>query len=160
MSLSTLHFGHYKAVIHDVKLCEMHAVFVDIAWNSGYSPKPWQKGLTVMLKKKQGVILVNKLRVILLMEADFNFANKTIFGHRMMHFAEDRNEIAKECAGSRQHHDNVTTAFHESYESFGSIGRMQQNLLVHSTMASNTDSQSSSSSTSFNHPSGFTTMYL
>jgi hypothetical protein len=101
-SLSTLHFGHYKAVIDEAKLCEMHAVF---AVNSGYSLKRWQKGLTVMLEKKQGVILVNKLRAILLMEADFNFANKTIFGHCMMHCAEERNEIAKECAGSHQHHD-------------------------------------------------------
>jgi hypothetical protein len=95
-------------VIDDKKLCEMHAVFVDIAVNSGYSLKLWQKGLTVMLEKKQGVILVNKLRAILFMEADFNFANKTIFGCCMMHFAKDRNEIAKECAGSCQHHDDMT----------------------------------------------------
>jgi hypothetical protein len=33
-----------------------------------------------MLEKKQGVILLNKLRAILLMEADFSYANKTIFG--------------------------------------------------------------------------------
>jgi hypothetical protein len=39
------------------------------------------------------------------MEADFNFANKTIFGCRMMHFAKERNDIADECAGSCQHHD-------------------------------------------------------
>jgi hypothetical protein len=58
----------------------MHSVFVDIAVNSGFSPKRWQRGLTVMLEKKQGVILLNKLRAILLMEADFNYANKTIFG--------------------------------------------------------------------------------
>ncbi len=43
-----------------------------------------------MLEKKRGVILISKLCAILLMEADFNFANKTIFGWRMMHFAEDR----------------------------------------------------------------------
>jgi hypothetical protein len=61
-----------------------------IAVNSGYSPKRWRKGLTVMLEKKRGVILISKLCAILLMEADFNFANKTIFGWRMMHFAEDR----------------------------------------------------------------------
>jgi hypothetical protein len=73
--------------------------------NLGYSPKRWQKGLTVILEKKQGVILVSKLWVILFMEADFNFANKTVFGHRMMHFAEDRNDIAGECAGSHQHHE-------------------------------------------------------
>jgi hypothetical protein len=34
----------------------------------------------MMLEKKQGVILVNKLHTILLMEADFNYANKTILG--------------------------------------------------------------------------------
>jgi hypothetical protein len=58
-----------------------------------------------MLEKKQGVILVSKLRAILLMEADFNFANKTIFGCRMMHFAKEKNEIADECAGSCQQDD-------------------------------------------------------
>ncbi len=50
--LSTLHFGHYKVVIDDAKLCELHAVFVDIAVNLGYSLKQWQKGLTVMLEQK------------------------------------------------------------------------------------------------------------
>jgi hypothetical protein len=63
-----------------------------------------------MLEKKQWVILVNKLRAILLMEADFNFANKTIFAHCLMHFAEDRNEIAEECAGSCQHNDMTDVA--------------------------------------------------
>jgi hypothetical protein len=44
-SLSSHHFGHYKAVIDNDKLSELHSVFVDIAVNSGYSPKQWQKGL-------------------------------------------------------------------------------------------------------------------
>ena len=34
-----------------------------------------------MLEKVAGVALVNKLRAILLMEADFNYMNKWIFGH-------------------------------------------------------------------------------
>jgi hypothetical protein len=33
-----------------------------------------------MLKKVAGVALVNKLRAILLMEANFNYMNKWIFG--------------------------------------------------------------------------------
>ncbi len=33
------------------------------------------------LEKVAGVALVNKLRAILLMEADFNYMNKWIFGH-------------------------------------------------------------------------------
>ncbi len=35
-----------------------------------------------MLKKVAGVTLVNKLHAILLMEGDFNYMNKWIFGHK------------------------------------------------------------------------------
>ena len=103
-SISTLHFGHYKTAIKNDKLSELHAVSIDIALNSGYSLKRWQKGLTVMLEKKKGVIKVNKLRAILLMEGDLNCANKTIFGKCMMEFAEERNETPEECVGSRRNH--------------------------------------------------------
>ena len=37
-----------------------------------------------MLEKNAGLALVNKLRAILLMEADFNFHNKLLFGSRML----------------------------------------------------------------------------
>jgi hypothetical protein len=96
--------------INNDKLSEMHSVFTDIAMNLGYSPNQWQTGLTVMPKKKQGVILVSKLWAILLMETDSNFDNKTIFGHHMMHFAEDRNDIAGECASGHQHHEAMDVA--------------------------------------------------
>ena len=58
----------------------MHAVFTDIVVTMGFSPTRWQQGLMVMLEKKVGVILVSKLWAILLMEANFNFANKEIYG--------------------------------------------------------------------------------
>jgi hypothetical protein len=103
-SISTLHFGHYKTAIKNDKLSELQAVSINITLNSGYSLKRWQKGLTVMLDKKKGVIKVNKLRVILLMEGDLNCANKTIFGKRMMEFTEEQNEILEECVGSRRNH--------------------------------------------------------
>jgi hypothetical protein len=41
-------------------------------------------GLSVMLEKIFGCSLMTKLRSILLMEADFNAANKTIYGIRML----------------------------------------------------------------------------
>ncbi len=44
----------------------------------------WSRGLSVMIEKMFGCTLVSKLRSILLMEADFNYANKTVFGKRMM----------------------------------------------------------------------------
>ena len=37
-----------------------------------------------MLEKEKGNKLISKLRAILLMEADFNAANKIIFGIRML----------------------------------------------------------------------------
>ena len=55
----------------------------------------WCVGLSVMIEKVPGVIQVDKLRALLFMEADFNFANKLYFGKRMIHAANDK-VIAKE----------------------------------------------------------------
>lgn len=109
-SMSGLHYGHYKAVIENDLLSEMHAVATHLAVNTGFSYPRWQRGLSCMLEKVAGLILVIKLRAILLMEADFNFANKLIFGRRMMWFAEDNKAIPAECYGSRKHHEAIDAA--------------------------------------------------
>ena len=44
----------------------------------------WSQGISVMIEKVAGCSMISKLRSILLMEADFNFANKCIFGVRML----------------------------------------------------------------------------
>jgi hypothetical protein len=67
-SISGVHAGHYKSATH------FYA-------RGGCPPNRWGHGLQVMLEKVAGVALVNKLRPILLMEADFNYMNKWIFGH-------------------------------------------------------------------------------
>jgi hypothetical protein len=54
--------------------------------------------------EEKGVIIVDELRAILLMEADFNFGNKIIFGQCMMFAAEDHDEVADECFGSRRNY--------------------------------------------------------
>jgi len=59
----------------------------------------------VMLEKKPGVIQVDKLRAILLLEADFNFANKLTLGVRMMRSAEANGLTHQETLGSRKFHD-------------------------------------------------------
>ena len=41
-----------------------------------------------MLEKIEGNTKVDKLRAILLMEADFNQMNKLVFGHRMIKQSE------------------------------------------------------------------------
>jgi hypothetical protein len=44
----------------------------------------WSKGLSEMLEKIFGCLLITKLQSILLMEADFNATNKAIYGIQML----------------------------------------------------------------------------
>jgi hypothetical protein len=41
-SLSTIHFGHYKASTDSDYLLEIHALFTEIVVSIGYSPTQWQ----------------------------------------------------------------------------------------------------------------------
>jgi Reverse transcriptase (RNA-dependent DNA polymerase) len=62
-----------------------------------------------MIPKKSGSIRVDKLRTIVLMEADFNFMNKLI-GKRIMRMAEKANSIAPEQFGSRRMKSSIMHA--------------------------------------------------
>ena len=83
-SISGLHFGHYIAGSRSPTISQLHALKVAIALRHGVALERWSRGLSVMLEKVVGCTLVTKLRAILLMEADFNFSNKLIYGVRML----------------------------------------------------------------------------
>jgi len=72
-SYSGIHYGHYKAASHSSRLSAFLAKKITLISRTGCPPERWSYGLTVMLEKIAGIALVNKLRAILLMEADFNF---------------------------------------------------------------------------------------
>ena len=55
-----------------------------------------------MLEKKQNDILALKLRAILLLEANFNVANKIIFNIRLILSLEKRDEIPYKIIGGRR----------------------------------------------------------
>ena len=76
-------FGHYKSAAHSNFLSACHAAKLSIISKTGYSPERWTRGLNVMLEKIVGIALVAKLRVVLLIEADFSFHNKLIIGQRI-----------------------------------------------------------------------------
>jgi signal transduction histidine kinase len=63
-----------------------------------------------MLEKTKGVIQVDKLRAILLMEADFNFYNGLMFAKRMMDRAEQNAWIPNEIYGGRRNHEAIEVA--------------------------------------------------
>ena len=83
-SYSGVHYGHYKAAAHSEKISQFLAKKITLISRTGCPPDRWSYGLTIMLEKIAGIALVNKLRAILLMEADFNMHNKLIFGKRML----------------------------------------------------------------------------
>ena len=95
-SYSGIHFGHYKAAGKSDFLSKFFAKKISLIARCGCPPTRCGVGLTVMLKKVAGIALVNKLRAILLMEADFNMHNRIIFGSRAINAARERGEIPPE----------------------------------------------------------------
>ena len=103
-SKSGIHFGHYKARCADVQLAAIDAAMARIPFVTSYSPTRWQEGLNVMIEKKAGNYRVDKLRTILLYEADFNQNNK-LMAKTMMRQAETHQLLAPEQYGSRKFHN-------------------------------------------------------
>ena len=111
--ISGLHFGHMKTSSTDPYLAQIEANIANIAYTTGYSPRQWHLGVSVMLKKKENVDLVSKLRTITLLEADFNFNNK-ILGRETIAHAERNEVIAKEQYGSRKQRKAIDHAIHKA----------------------------------------------
>ncbi len=63
-----------------------------------------------MLEKLKGNINVEKLRGILLMEADYNFLSKLLLGVRLMRSVEARQGFPEELAGSRKRYEAIDVA--------------------------------------------------
>ena len=65
-----IHFGHFKAATrHNLNLL-LHYALAEIPFRSGYSPSRWKQASDLMILKKEGVTDVDKLRTIVLYEAD------------------------------------------------------------------------------------------
>jgi hypothetical protein len=109
-SISGLHYGHYKAAASNDYLSEIHALMTELAVTGASPLARWEMGLSCMIEKVAGVIKVEKLRAILLMEADFNFFNGLMFAKRMMHQAEEQERIPLECYGSRKNYEAIDVA--------------------------------------------------
>jgi hypothetical protein len=61
---------------------------INIPLQQGFSPERWQTVINAMLEKIQGRPMLHKLRVIHIMEADYNLILKILFGKRLMQNCE------------------------------------------------------------------------
>ncbi len=79
-SISGAHAGHYKSATFLDMVTNFLSRKITLIVRGGCPPERWGHGLQVFLEKVAGVALVNKLRAILLMEADFNYMPATEAG--------------------------------------------------------------------------------
>ena len=90
-----IHFGHFKAAMKSDLNLLLHYVLAEIPMRSGYTPIRWKQASDLMILKKEGITDVEKLRTIVLFEADFNHNNKFL-GRAMMQHTILNNMLAKE----------------------------------------------------------------
>jgi hypothetical protein len=70
-SHSGMHFGIYMANARSDKLSLLHAAKLSLAAKLGITLDRWHNALTVLLEKSFGNIMIDKLRAICLLEADY-----------------------------------------------------------------------------------------
>lgn len=117
-SPSGRHYGHYKTAafaatappftadgnnnpLYYPDLAVLHSRMCTLPLQYGFSLPRWQNSVNAMLEKSSGSRRVEKLRIIHLFEADFNFVLKLIWGRRLMRFAETHNLLGEDQHGSR-----------------------------------------------------------
>ena len=74
----------WKCIAKDDGLAPSFATMMSLPFQYGFVNKRWFKATDVMLEKKPGVRKIHQLRIIGLLEADFNTALKLIFARKMM----------------------------------------------------------------------------
>ena len=111
-SILGLHYGHYKAAADNDHLSKLHTIQMQVITKASHSLAHWHKGLSCMLENVMGVIVVDKLWAILLMEADFNTFNGIIFAKCMINQVEEQGWIPLECC-ARQDHEAIKVGLNQ-----------------------------------------------
>jgi hypothetical protein len=100
-SPSGVHYTIWKCLARDEEISEWMALMMSMPFEFGFVNERWTKAIDVMLEKKKGVRKIHMLRIIALLEADFNTALKIIFARKMMINAENAG-LNEEQWGSRK----------------------------------------------------------
>jgi hypothetical protein len=102
-------FSHSKTCALNHQISNFESTMAHIPYVTGYAPREWKVGVNIMIYKKANLDRVDKLRTIVLKEADANF-NDGKLGKDMMNHAEQHDMIAKEQYGSRKGHCSIDHA--------------------------------------------------
>jgi hypothetical protein len=89
---------------------QMHIINIPIY--NGFSPTRWQTVINAMLEKIQGKPLLHKLRVIHILEADYNLILKVIFGKRLMRNCKQHGTLGNFQDGFQKGRSTTRTLLH------------------------------------------------
>jgi hypothetical protein len=95
-SISGKHFRHHIAGTQSDHISHFHALKATLTMKLGIGLDKWTRGLSDLVEKMFGYVLITKLRSIVLMEADFISTNKMIYGQRMLNTARSYKLIPEE----------------------------------------------------------------
>jgi hypothetical protein len=93
-------------------ILELQTVIINIPLKNGFSPTRWQTIINAMLEKIPGTPLLHKLRVIHILEADYNLTLKAIFGRRLMKNCEKYGSLGDLQDGFRKGRSTTRTLLH------------------------------------------------
>jgi hypothetical protein len=90
----------------------MQTDIINIPLQNGFSPQRWRTVVNAMLEKITGKPLLHKLRVIHILEADYNLALKQIFGRRLLKNCEQHGTLGDLQDGFRKGRSKIRTLLH------------------------------------------------
>jgi hypothetical protein len=84
-SPSRHHIGHYKAILKDTTLIQMHCAVMSLPFQNGFALEFWMHATDILLEKVDGNSRCHCLRILALFKSDFNQAKKIFIGRRLTH---------------------------------------------------------------------------
>jgi hypothetical protein len=89
-SASPSGFGYvvWKACGLSPEASRVHSIMMSLSFEHGFAPSRWRQCLEVMLEKQPENPLIHRIRIIVLLESDFNIALRIISMRRLFPAAE------------------------------------------------------------------------
>ena len=85
-----IHMGHYVACEMNSNLSKVCVNIINIPFNCGFSLKRWGSSVHQMIQKQAGNNYLHKLRIIQLVEEDYNTYQQINIGNKLMQHIEKR----------------------------------------------------------------------
>ncbi len=112
-SPSGRHVGHYKSILDDLNLVNLHAMMMSIPFAQGFVPTRWTKVTDIMLQKEANNSRCHRLQVIALFKSDLNQAKCILIGCKLSHHLEDNKLLPSMQFGSRPGQECQSAVLHK-----------------------------------------------